>query len=112
TAHASRTAAAARAGASALMDPPRVSIPPTLWLRPAFCQALKEVSAEPHREHRDRPSIDARYRERDVLSRPRGTGDVEQRQIVLGCRDRHHGMAAERFVVDERRVIAGRQEAA
>src|SRR5688500_10277474 len=68
--------------------------------------------ADLHGQHRDRSAIHSFHRKPDVVVPARGTEHVQQRQVVVGRRNRPQRVLAERTVIDERRVLAFDEEIA
>jgi hypothetical protein len=60
-----------------------------------------------HRQHRNRSPINARDWKTDTFALLLGGKNVEQRQIVIRRRNREDRVPSERFVIDERLVLAG-----
>src|SRR5262249_39120288 len=67
-------------------------------------------STHPHAQHRDRSAVDTFERKTDRLVVATKPEYVEERKVVLGCRDREPGVSAEQLVIYELLDVAGEYE--
>jgi len=61
-------------------------------------------------EHGYRSPVDPFHGKADMLAIPSGRDDVEERQVVIGCRDGKQRIFAEEFIIDQPLFITGFQQ--